>query len=41
MGLLMLSAGCGSLIKIFANGNERKEALNAIIDLINRKFDEE
>jgi phosphocarrier protein HPr len=41
MGLLMLSAGNGTVIKILVSGKECKAALDAIIDLINRKFDEE
>ena len=41
MGLLMLSAGCGTVIKISAKGKDCEVAINAIIDLITRKFDEE
>ena len=41
MGLLMLSAGCGTVIKISAKGKDCEVALKAIIDLISRKFDEE
>ncbi len=41
MGLLMLSAGYGTVIKISAKGKDCEDALKAIIDLISRKFDEE
>jgi phosphocarrier protein len=41
MGLLMLSAGCGTVIKISAKGKDCDVAIKAIIDLITRKFDEE
>ena len=41
MGLLMLSAGYGTQIKVTAKGSDSKEALDAIEDLIERNFDEE
>jgi phosphocarrier protein HPr len=41
MGLLMLSAGCGTVLKISATGGDGRSALEAIVELINRKFDEE
>ncbi len=41
MGLLMLSAAQGSIIKISATGNDGEEAIAALSDLINRKFEEE
>ena len=41
MGLLMLSANCGSVLKVTATGKDGKEALEAIVDLVNQKFDEE
>jgi phosphocarrier protein len=41
MGLLMLSAGCGTIIKISAKGKDSEVAIKAVIDLIARKFDEE
>jgi len=41
MGLLMLAAGCGSIIKIHAKGTDGHNAIKALEDLINRKFDEE
>ena len=41
MGLLMLSAGYGTIIRISAKGKDCEVAVKAIIDLITRKFDEE
>lgn len=41
MGLLMLSAGHGTCIKVSADGKDCETALNAIVELIERKFDEE
>lgn len=41
MGLMMLAAGCGSLLRITAQGDDADEALKALADLAERKFDEE
>jgi phosphocarrier protein HPr len=41
MGLMMLAAGCGSQLRVIASGEKAAEALDAIGDLIKRKFDEE
>lgn len=41
MGLLTLEMYQGSLIKVYASGPDAEDALNAIEDLVNRKFDEE
>lgn len=41
MGILILAAACGSEVVIKAKGADATEALNAIEDLIERKFDEE
>lgn len=41
MGLLMLGASKDSEIEIFTSGPQEQEALEALADLINRKFDEE
>lgn len=41
MGLLMLSAGYGTIITVSAKGEDSAEAIKAIGDLINRNFDEE
>ncbi len=41
MGLMMLAAGKGSQIHLRASGAEAAAALSSLLDLINRKFDEE
>ncbi len=41
MGLMMLAAGHGSQLLISASGNQAEEALNELIDLVQRKFEEE
>jgi phosphocarrier protein len=41
MGLMMLAAPCGSCLKLCASGVEAADALNALVDLIRRGFDEE
>ena len=41
MGLLMLAAAKGSQIEIVSCGNEAPVAMSALIELIERKFDEE
>jgi phosphocarrier protein HPr len=41
MGLMMLAAAKGSTILISASGPEAKPALNAIIAMIEAKFDED
>ncbi len=41
MGILMLSAGCGTELKITATGDDGRSALEAMVTLINQKFDEE
>lgn len=41
MGLMMLAASKGSSISISASGPEASEALEAIVDLIEAKFDED
>jgi phosphocarrier protein HPr len=41
MGLMALGAGQGAEIEIAARGNQAEEALNAILALIARNFDEE
>jgi phosphocarrier protein len=41
MGLLMLSAGCGSVVKVLAKGPDAQCALAAIADLFHRRFDED
>lgn len=41
MGLMMLAAGIGSTIDIAAEGPEEEAALEALVDLVARRFDEE
>ncbi len=40
MGLMMLAAGPGSTVEITAEGPDAEEALGALIQLIEDKFDE-
>ena len=41
MGLMMLAAGHGSIISVAAEGTDADAALDALADLIGRKFEEE
>jgi len=41
MGVMMLAASCGSVVTITATGTDEEKALDAVTDLINRRFDEE
>ncbi|PWC33539.1 HPr family phosphocarrier protein [Azospirillum sp. TSO35-2] len=41
MGLMMLAAGPGTTVELRALGAQADEAMAALLDLINRKFDEE
>ncbi len=41
MGLLMLAAGCGSILKIIIAGEDSEEARKAITKLVESKFDED
>ncbi len=41
MGLMMLAAGHGSVISVTANGADAEAALDAISELITRKFEED
>jgi phosphocarrier protein HPr len=40
LGILLLAAGRGSVIGVRADGPDEAEALDAVQDLIDRKFDE-
>lgn len=40
MGLLSLAAGLGTEITIETNGADEKEAMDELVDLVNRGFDE-
>ena len=41
MGVMMLAASLGSTVTVFVDGDDEQEALAAIVDLINHRFDEE
>jgi phosphocarrier protein HPr len=41
MGLMMLAAGPGSKVTVYAHGHDAPQALVELETLINRKFDEE
>ena len=41
MGLMMLGAGIGTDIELRASGRQAAEAMGALVDLIERRFDEE
>jgi len=41
MGVMMLAASCGSDITLRTEGPDEKVALDAVVDLVNRRFDEE
>lgn len=41
MGLLMLGAGNGCTIDITAEGDEAQAAIDALMDLVARRFDED
>jgi phosphocarrier protein len=40
MGVMTLAAECGSSIRIEATGADAEAALTALVDLVNRGFDE-
>jgi phosphocarrier protein len=41
MGLMMLGAGIGTDIELRVSGRQAAEAMGALMDLIERRFDEE
>jgi phosphocarrier protein HPr len=41
MGLMMLAAGIGSFIDIEADGSEAAQAVDALVELVSARFDEE
>lgn len=41
MGILILAAACGTEIEVKARGEDAEEALDAVEDLIDRRFDEQ
>ncbi len=41
MGVMMLAAEMGSILTITVNGEDEKEAIEALIGLVENKFDED
>ncbi|MBN2372745.1 HPr family phosphocarrier protein [bacterium] len=41
LGIITLGASCGSSVEIMTNGSDAQELLDSVIQLIERKFDEE
>jgi phosphocarrier protein len=41
MGLMLLAAGCGSRLKVTVTGSDANDLVQALEELIARKFDEE
>lgn len=41
MGIMMLAVECGSKITIKARGPDREQAVQALVNLVRSKFDEE
>ncbi len=41
MGLMMLAAGIGTDIELRTSGRQSRDAMHALLDLIERRFDEE
>ena len=41
LGIVTLGATCGSILEVMTRGPDAQELLDAVIDLIERNFDEE
>ena len=41
MGVMMLAAGCCSMVTLTVEGEDETDAMDAVTDLINRRCDEE
>lgn len=41
MGVMMLAASCGSQVRLHADGVDAQLAMNALCELIERRFDED
>ncbi len=41
MGVMTLAAEMGSVLRIVANGDDEEHAVNALVELVNLKFNEE
>lgn len=40
MNVMMLAASCGNIIKVYTDGEDQQQAMDAIIELISNKFGE-
>lgn len=40
MGVMMLAAGMGTPLTVRADGDDAEQAISAVVDLFDRKFDE-
>jgi phosphocarrier protein len=40
MGVMMLAAGMGTALTVRADGEDAEQAISAVVDLFDRKFDE-
>lgn len=41
MGVMMLAASCGSVVTLYIEGEDENEAMEALTELINNRFDED
>jgi len=41
MGVMMLAASCGATVRVTVEGEDEEQALAAIVDLIEGRFDED
>jgi len=41
MGVMMLAAGKGSLVTIYAEGNDADDCIRSLAELVNNRFDED
>ncbi len=41
MGVMMLAASCGSSVTLYADGSDEQQAVDTLVELIERYFDEE
>ena len=41
MGVMMLAASCGSVVRLYIDGADENEALAAISEMVDNRFDED
>ncbi len=41
MGVMMLAASCGSIVTLHIEGDDEEDAMQALTELINNRFDED